>query len=104
MAGVELEEIVFVWATVSCTTLGATDSSNSQRPDFVHHQEYSKKDTGLTYGHGAVVNTQGARSPTSDLAELHELLLEVVLVALGAACTLYGVHFAMENPRANLRM
>ena len=42
MAGVRIQEIKFVWASVPCDTLSRLDLS-SHRP--THHREYSKDDS-----------------------------------------------------------
>ena len=40
-AWIAQEDILFIWASVPCTTLGSIDSSN-QRPGYTWHRDYSK--------------------------------------------------------------
>ena len=48
--------------------------------------------------------TGGTREPRTPRAENHDRLALVVVTALDALYNLYGVHYAIENPRASLRM
>ena len=101
-AGIKQEEILFIWASVPCTTLGSIDSSN-QRPGYTYHRDYSKHSQKRCKC-GAVAITGGTREPRTPRAENHDRLALVVVTALDALYNLYGVHYAIENPRASLRM
>ena len=101
-AGIAQEEILFIWASVPCTTLGAIDSSN-QRPGYTWHRDYSKHSQKRCRC-GAIAVTGGTREPRTPRAVNHDRLALVVVTALDALYNLYGVHYAIENPRASLRM
>ena len=101
-AGITQEEILFIWASVPCTTLGSIDSSN-QRPGYTFHRDYSKHSQ-RRCKRAAVAITGGTREPQTPRAENHDKLALVVVTALDALYNLYGVHYAIENPRASLRM
>ena len=101
-AGIRQEEILFIWASVPCTTLGAIDSSN-QRPGYTWHRDYTKHKQ-RPYRGGTVAILGGTREPRTPTARNHDKLALVVITALDALYNLYGVHYAVENPRASLRM
>ena len=101
-AGIVQEKILFIWASVPCTTLGATDSSN-QRPGYTYHRDYSKHNQ-KRCKRGVVAITGGTRVPRTPRAENHDRLALVVVTAPVALYNLYGVHYVLENPRASLRM
>ena len=85
-----------------CTTLGSIDSS-SWRPGYTWHRDYSKHNEKMCKC-GTVAITDNTREPrTSRASNLDQLALAVV-TALDALYNLYGVHYAIENPRASLRM
>ena len=101
-AGIEQEEILFMWVSVPCTTLGSIDSSN-QRPGYTYHRDYSKHSQ-KRWKCGTVAIIGGTREPRTPRARNHDRLALVVVTALDALYNLYGVHYAVENPRASLRM
>ena len=53
---------------------------------------------------GTVATTGGTREPRTPRAMNHDKLALVVVTALDALYNLCGVHYAIENPRASLRM
>ena len=50
----------------------------------------------------AVVVVAGTREPRTERAEKDDSIHETVLQALDAAFNLYGIHYAVENPMAQL--
>ena len=46
--------------------------------------------------------TAGTREPVTEMAEDHDIMIASVLQALDAAYNLYGIHWAVENPNAQL--
>ena len=101
-ASIKQEEILFIWASVPCTTLGSIDSSN-QRPGYTWHRDYSKHNQKRCKC-GTVAITGDTREPRAPRARNHDRLALVVVTALDALYNLYGVHYAIGNPRASLRM
>ena len=97
-AGIKQEEILFIWASVPCTTLGSIDSSN-QGPRYTMswHRDYSKHNQKRCKC-GAMAITGGTREPRTPRAENHDRLALVVVTALDALYNLHGVHHAIENP------
>ena len=95
-AGIKQEEILFIWASVPCTTLGAINSSN-QRPGYTYHRDYSKHNQ-KRCKRGAVAITGGTWERRPPRVENHDRLALVVVTALDAPYNLYGVHYAIENP------
>jgi hypothetical protein len=98
LAGVLIQEIKFVWASVPCETLSRLDPSNQRH---THHREYSK-DSSVVCKQRVVVVTGGTREPVTELGEDHDIMIASVLQALDAAFNLYGIHWAVENPNAQL--
>ena len=78
------------------------DSSN-QRPGYTWHRDYSKHSQKRCKC-GTIAITSGTREPRTPRARNHDQLALVVVTALDALHNLYGVHYAIENPRASLRL
>ena len=81
-AGITQEEILFIWASVPCTTLGSIDSSN-QRPGYTWHRGYSEHSQKRCKC-GTVAITGGTREPRTPRARNHDQLALVVVTALDA--------------------
>ena len=77
------------------------DSSN-QRPGYTWNRNYSKHSQKRCKC-GTVAITSGTHEPRTPRARNHDQLALVVVTALGALYNLYGVHYAMKDPRASLR-
>ena len=80
------------------STTSRLDPGN-QRPGYTMHKEYSTREleTDVHCAQGSVVVVAGTREPQTARAE-------TALKALDAALNRYGVHYAVENPKAQLGM
>ena len=71
-AGIAQVEVLLVWASVFCTTLGSINSSNP-RPGYTWHRDYSNhSQRGCKCGTFAI--TGGTREPRTPKARNHDQL------------------------------
>lgn len=93
-AGIAQEEILFIWASVPCTTLGSIDSSN-QRPGYTWHRdrsEHSQKRCKC----GAVAVTGGTREPRTPRTTSHDRVIGAGS-GDGTRCAVQPVRCALRN-------
>ena len=88
MAGVLIQEVKSVWASVLCKTLSR----------HTHHRERAT----VVCRRMVIVVIGGTREPVTGLAEDHDIMIASVLQALDAVLNLYVIHWAVENPNAQL--
>ena len=82
MAGVHIQGVRLVWASVPCETLSRLGSRNQRQ---IHHRGYS---TGsIVVCRRRVVVTGGTKEPVTELAKDHDIMIASVLHALGAPQT-----------------
>ena len=98
LTGVLIQEVKFVCASMPCETLSRLDPSNQSH---THHREYSRVRS-VMCKRRVVVVTGDTREPVTELTEDHDVMIVSVLQALDAAFNLYGIHWAVENPNAQL--
>ena len=101
IAGVQVAEILLIWASIPCNTVSRLDPGN-QRPGYTVHREYSTREGDVQCALGSVVVVGGTREPQTARAEEDDGIHATVLRALDAAFNLYGIHYAVENPKAQL--
>ena len=106
LAGVQVSEILLIWASVPCHTVSRLDPGNQNRTrkdgePYTVHREYSAREV-VRCLQEAVVVVAGTREPQTERAEKDDDIHETVLQALDAAFNLYGIHYAVENPMAQL--
>ena len=98
---VQVAETLLTWAPAPCNTVGRLDPSN-QRPGYTAHRECSTRERDVHCALGAVVVVGGTREPQIARAEEGGGTHATALRALDAAFNLYGIHCAVENPKAQL--
>jgi hypothetical protein len=101
IAGIQVGEILLIWASIPCNTVSRLDPGN-QRPGYTVHKEYSTREGDVHCALGLVVVVGGTREPQTPRAEEDDGIHATVLRALDAAFNLYGIHYAVENPKAQL--
>jgi hypothetical protein len=82
--------------------MGVCTVHSNQRPGYTWHRDYSKHSQKRCKC-GTVAITGGTQEPRTQRARNHDRLALVVVTALDALYNLYGVHYAIENPRASLK-
>ena len=87
------------WASAPYNTVSRVEPSN-QRRGYKVHREYSTREGDVQYALGAVVVVGGTREPQIARAEEHDRIHATVLSSLDATFNLYGLHYAVENPKA----
>jgi len=106
LAGVQVSEILLIWASIPCHTVSRLDPGNQNRTrkdgqPYTVHREYSTREA-VQCLQEAVVVVAGTREPQTERAQKDDSIHETVLQALDAAFNLYGIHYAVENPMAQL--
>ena len=91
LAGVQVAEILLIWASVPCSTASRLDPGN-KRPYYTVHREYSTREADVHCALGSVVVVGGTREPQTARAEEDDGIHATVLKALDAAFNLYGIH------------
>ena len=66
------------------------------------HREYSTREGDVQCALGTVVVVGGTREPQTARAEEDDMIHATVLQALDATFNLYGIHYAVENPKTQL--
>ena len=106
MAGVQVSEILLIWASIPCPTVSRLDPGNQNRTKkdgtpYTVHRGYST--SGVVHClKGAVVVVAGTRGPRTEGVEGDDCVHATALQALDAAPNPYGIHYAVEDPMAQL--
>ena len=83
IAGIQVGEILLIWASIPCDTVSRLDPGN-QRPGYTAHREYSTREVGVHCALGAVVVVGGTREPQTARAKEDDGIHATVLRALDA--------------------
>ena len=101
IAGVQVAEMLLMWAPVPCNTVSRLDPG-SQRPGYTVHREYSTREGDVQCPLVAVPVVGGTREPQTARAVEEDGIHATVLRTLETAFSLYAIYYVVENPKAQL--